>query len=140
MANAPHARQSLEELLGEPAILRWTTRYLKRLLIERPSIRARLLNPGGSIILMGTDAVENSSEYSAVIGNDVHLDLIEAEMTIQEFPAPDQIALMAWVDGLSPEQRAQFEGVRGRVKPRSEQRRAERKAHDVVESLNGTES
>lgn len=129
------SRPQLDELLGDPKALRWTTRYLKRLLIERSRIRARLENPGGSVILLGTEDLEKSSQYSSVIGNDFHLDLLEAEQAVNDMPVGDRVALMQWVDALNPKQAADFLSVRvGSVR-----RRAERKANDIVETLNGPE-
>lgn len=140
MADAPRTRRSLGELLGDPDVVRWTTRYLKRLLIERPAIRARLENPGGSVILMGADNIEHRGEYSPVIGNDIHLDLLEAEQAVASLPATDQQALLRWTGSLTPAQEAEYLEARGRVvKPASDRRQAERKAHSVVETLNDRE-
>lgn len=138
MANLPRANRSLAELLGDPPVVRWTTRYLKRLLIERSAIRARLENPGGSIILMASEQLDNSP-FSPVVGNDFHLDLIEAEEVINELPVGDRIALLDWVHSLTPAMVEEYLEVRGPVKRRSLQRQAERKAEDIVETLNDRE-
>ena len=97
----------------EERAVRYTPAYLRRLLIERHVIRARLVNPGGSVILFGVAAsVEQPNDYSAVVGNDFHLDLIEAEQVVSELPVEQQRALLAWADGLSSKQAAEYLGVR----------------------------
>jgi len=137
-ADVPRTRRSLEELLGDPPVVRWTTRYLKRLLIERSAIRARLENPGGSIILMATEQL-TQSPYTPVVGNDFHLDLIEAETVINELPLGDRITLLDWVHSLTPAQIEEYLDSRGPVKRRSMQRQAERKAEVIAETLNDRE-
>lgn len=138
MAVVPRTGRSLAELLGDPPVVRWTTRYLKRLLIERSAIRARLENPGGSIILMASEQLDQSP-FTPVMGNDFHLDLIEAEEVINELPLADRIAILDWVHSLTPAQAEEYLAVRGPVKRRSIQRQAERKAEVVVETLNDRE-
>jgi len=138
MAAVPSANRSLADLLGDPPVVRWTTRYLKRLLIERPAIRARLENPGGSIILMASEQLDQSP-YTPVVGNDFHLDLIEAESLINELPLEDRLALLDWVHSLTPAMVEEYLTARGPVKRRSIQRQAERKAEDMVETLNDRE-
>lgn len=137
-ATAARPHRSVEELLGDPPVVRWTTRYLKRLLIERSSIRARLENPGGSIILMATEQL-TQSPYTPVVGNDFHLDLIEAEEAVNELPIGDRIAILDWVQGLTPAQIEEYLDTRGPVKRRSMQRQAERKAEVIAETLNDRE-
>lgn len=136
MADAPRPRRSIAELIGDPDVVRWTTRYFKRLLIERPAIRARLENPGGSVILQGADNIEHRGEFSPVIGNDFHLDLLEAEGALAVLPAGDQHALLKWTDSLTPAQEAEYLDARGRVVKPVSDRQAQRKAAGVVESLN----
>ena len=140
MADVPRASGSLAELLGDPPVVFWTTRYLKRLLIERHAIRARLENPGGSIILMGSEKVERDPQYSPVVGNDFHLDLIEAEQEVNQLPDGDRLALMKWLNELPPAQVEDYRQARGRVKKKdSSDRQARRKAAAVVENLNARE-
>lgn len=56
---------------------------MRRLFADRDFIRAAVLNPGGSVILTGTDrSIESANDYSAQIGNDYHLDLLQAELEI----------------------------------------------------------
>lgn len=135
VAPVPRANRSLSELLGDPPVVRWTTRYLKRLLIERPAIRARLENPGGSVILLVHEQT-GENPFSQFMGNDFHLDLIEAEQEVLSLPAKDRIALLDWVHGLPEAQMEEYLEARGPVKRRSIQRQAERKADRIVETLN----
>lgn len=97
----------------EPKAVRWTTAYLKRLLIERHAIRAKLENPGGSIIVSPTRKAETTIgvDYSAVIGNDAHLDLLDAEVEVNRLPVDERIRLLVWCDSLSPESAASFLSV-----------------------------
>jgi hypothetical protein len=87
---------------------------------------------------MATEQLDNSP-FSPVVGNDFHLDLIEAEEVINELPAGDRIALLDWVHSLTPAMVEEYLAVRGPVKRRSLQRQAERKAEDIVETLNDRE-
>lgn len=113
---------------------RWTPAYLRRLLIERHHIRSALVNPGGSIILMGVAAtIENPTAFSSVVGNDFHLDLVEAESVLAELPTETRLALLAWADGLSSRQAAEYFGVR----PSALRKRRERAVSAVVEEITG---
>ena len=138
MANVPSTSRSLADLLGDPPVVKWTTRYLKRLLIERSSIRARLENPGGSIILMAIEQLD-ASPYAPTIGNDFHLDLIEAECEVNKLPLGDRMALLKWVHDLTPAQMQDYLQSRGRVSRRTDERKAQRKADAMVETLNARE-
>lgn len=118
----------------EERAVRYTKAYLRRLLIERHHIRAKLSNPGGSVILMGVAAsVENPVDYSSVVGNDFHLDLLEAEQVVLELPAQTRAALLAWADGLSSRQAAEYFGVR----PTALRKRRERALDTVAEEMSG---
>jgi hypothetical protein len=118
----------------DPPVVDWTTDYLKRLLVERDAIRAALYSPGASILLNRADrvGVEAQYSYSNVIGNDFHLDLIEAEKAVAALPKADRDALMAWVDGLTSQQASYFYGVR----PGAIRVRQHRAARRVTEALN----
>lgn len=97
--------------------------YLRKLLVERPYIRARLENAGGSVILTGVAAdTESLSEYSSQIGSSFHLDLIEAEMLLRELPQEQQVALAQWAAGLTPKQAAMYTNVKGTVTRKRRQR------------------
>lgn len=98
----------------EPRSVRWTTGYLKRLLIERHAIRAKLENPGGSVIVSSVRKAETEAvtEYSSVIGNDYHLDLLDAEMVVNGLPAVERVRLLLWCDGLNARDAAQFASAR----------------------------
>lgn len=111
MESLPRSRRALIDYY-DPPVVRFTNDYLKRLLIERHYIRARIENPGGSVILMGVAATtEQMSEYSASIGNAFHLDLIGAEQFVAKLSEGDQLTLMQWVDGLTSHQAASFSSV-----------------------------
>jgi DNA-directed RNA polymerase specialized sigma24 family protein len=114
--------------------VRWTTAYLKRLLIERHAIRAKLENPGGSVIVSSTRKAETEAvtEYSHVIGNDYHLDLLDAEKVVNGLPSPERVRLLLWCDGLSPTEAAQFASVR----PAALRKSRERTTKKIVEKLN----
>jgi DNA-directed RNA polymerase specialized sigma24 family protein len=90
--------------------------YLRKLLIERPKIRAKLLNPGGSVILTGTAAsTEQTTEYSSQIGSGPHLDLVEMEMQLAELPEEQRNALIAWAEGVTPREAAMYFSAKGAV-------------------------
>lgn len=130
----------------EPKSVRWTTAYLKRLLIERHAIRAKLENPGGSVIISSTRKAETEAitEYSSVIGNDYHLDLLDAEKVVNGLPVVERSRLLLWCDGLNPREAAEFASVRpGSLKrPATAMARA-RTLTKAIEKLNegtGTDS
>ena len=100
----------------EPRSIRWTPEYLKKLLIERHNIRAAVENPGGSIISGGAAQAADADQlpsYSSDIGNTAHLDLLEAEREVMTLDVQDQFELLAWCDGLTPKQAAQWANIRG---------------------------
>jgi hypothetical protein len=112
------ARVAYEVTAGwwEPNAVQWTTNYLKTLLIERHNIRAAIENPGGSIITGGVAQAADADQlpsYSSEVGNASHLDLIEAESEISRMDARDRIELLAWCDGLSPKQAADWANIKG---------------------------
>jgi len=112
------ARVAYEVTSGwwEPNSVQWTTNYLKTLLIERHNIRAAIENPGGSIITGGVAQAADADQlpsYSSEMGNASHLDLIEAETEISRMDARDRIELLAWCDGLSPKQAADWANIKG---------------------------
>lgn len=100
----------------DPEAVQWTTDYLKKLLIERHSIRAAIENPGGSIIAGGVAQAADADQlpsYSSVVGNDAHLDLLEAETEVNTLNPRDRMELLAWCDGLTPKQAAHFANIKG---------------------------
>lgn len=100
--------------------------YLRKLLIERPKIRAKLENAGGSLILTGTAAsTENGQDYSSQIGSGPHLDLIEMEMHLQELPEDQRNALIAWAEGVTPQEAAMYFSAKGSVLRKRRQRGVE---------------
>lgn len=119
----------------DPQSVYWTTHYLKKLLIERHAIRAALEHPGGSIITAGPAQAADVNElpsYSGVIGNDYHLDLIEAEGVVNTLEVRDRIELLAWCDGLSPSEASQWANIRGGKVRSSQPKRAGNRIHENV--------
>ncbi len=107
--------------------------YLRKLLIETPYIKARLLNPGGSVILMGTAAdTEAPQEYSSQIGSGFHLDLVEMEIKFRELPRDQQEALFAWSMGISPKEASLYFSAKGTVL----RKRRERGVTALTEKMN----
>lgn len=143
-----HARQPYEVTAGwyEPRSVFWTTDYIKTLLIERHNIRAAIENPGGSIITGGVAQAADADQlpsYSSEMGNASHLDLLEAEREVMALDARDRIELLAWCDGLSAKQAADWANIKGgkiRVSNQSASqkritRSAQRVADKVVENV-----
>jgi hypothetical protein len=114
LASNPSAYEGVRESYDSQGLYR-LNEYIKKLLIERHGIRAALENPGGSIITAGparaADADDMSTSYSSVIGNDYHLDLLDAEQAVNKLPLQERIETLAWCDGLSPKQAAQWANI-----------------------------
>lgn len=130
----------------EPQAVRWTTDYLKKLLIERHNIRAAIENPGGSIITGGAAQAADADQlpsYSSEMGNTAHLDLLEAEREVRTLEARDRMELLAWCDGLSPKQAANWANIRGgrvrSIRPDAARKRLRRHAEVVAERANSNE-
>jgi DNA-directed RNA polymerase specialized sigma24 family protein len=144
MANEGRTNEvSVTAYYSDPRSIRWTTEYLKKLLIERHGIRAALENPGGSIVAGGVAQAADADQlpaYSSVVGNDAHLDLLEAEREVNTLDVQDRIELLAWCDGLSPKQAAQWANLKGgRVRsyvPNAARRRLQRSVKTVAERAN----
>ena len=116
MANSSSGYEVAVPIYTGTSAIDWTTEYLKKLLIERHNIRAAIENPGGSIIAGGAAQAADADQlpsYSSVVGNDSHLDLLEAELEVNRLDVQDRIELLAWCDGLSPKQAAQWANLRG---------------------------
>jgi hypothetical protein len=113
----------------------YTTDYVRRLLVERRYIYARLTNQGGSIILRDSDVVDHDrpTGYSTEIGNSFHLDLIQLEMELQgmvdrgEYSKKEIDALITWADGMSAQEAAYYLHARGAVSVRKMRSRAAKK-------------
>lgn len=134
MAN-PTSTYEVTAAWHDPQSVYWTTHYLKKLLIERHAIRAALEHPGGSIITAGPAQAADVNElpsYSGVIGNDYHLDLIEAESVVNSLEVRDRIELLAWCDGLSPREAAQWANIKGGKVRSSQPKRAGNRIHENV--------
>lgn len=88
---------------------------------------------------MATEQLDQSP-FSPVVGNDFHLDLIEAEAEVNNLPVGDRIALLDWVQSLTPAQMEEYIEARGPVARKdSMDRQARRKADDIVENLSARE-
>lgn len=111
MAERKQAPREVVDLLT----LSFATRYMRRLFADRDYIRAAIMNPGGSVILTGVSRdLEGADEYSSQLGNDYHLDLIQAELEITnncphhqdapKFTAKQIAVILNWAGGLSQEE------------------------------------
>jgi hypothetical protein len=118
---------------GEPTALRFTSAYLRRLIIEAPYIYAKVTNPGGSIVLQGTAAsTESLNDYSSEIGNSYHSDLIDAAIILQErFSKDEREALYSWATGLNSKEAAALTQVKGNVIRKRRQRAVEKLAREL---------
>lgn len=111
----------------------YTNDYVRKLFLESPYIRARLTNPGGSVILRGTAAdTEAPQEYSVQIGSGFHLDLLEMELKFDELPEDQQQALIVWRNGVSPKEASMYFAAKGSVI----RKRRERAVDSVAKKLN----
>jgi hypothetical protein len=108
----------------DPAVLRYTTDYFIRLLVERHAIRSALFNPGGSVILTSTASrAEGAKHYSSVMGNDLHCDLLDAERIVNDLAPEDRLALLEWIDSMSAPESVYYAGVAPKsIKKRKEHR------------------
>lgn len=108
---------------GDPAVLRYTTEYFIKLLVERHAIRSALLAPAAPT-LKGTLATTEdvNHKYPTDIGNNIHLDLLEAEAIVNRLPLDQRRALIEWVDGMNSMESARFAAV----KPSTIRKRRER--------------
>lgn len=118
----PQARAYAPREVVDLLTLGFATRYMRRLIADRDHIRSAILNPGGSVILTGvTRYLEGTDEYSSQLGNDYHLDLLQAEIEItnncphkehQEQPFTDKqrAVLFDWAANVS-EQEAKLSGL-----------------------------
>lgn len=100
--------------LNDPEVFRYTTDYFVRLLKERHAIRSALLAPGSSITLRAVEATTEdvSQRYSSVIGNDIHLDLLEAEYLLSTLNKGEQKAVLDFCDGLSARESSYYDTVK----------------------------
>lgn len=137
MADTTGPGQGLEDVTDPTYDVK---RYVKRLLIERHGIRAAIESPGGSIILAAASLdLDALKTYSSVIGNDWHLDLIEAEQLVNELPVEQRLALLAWCDGMSPQDAAIYvskrTGSRKSTDAHAAYKRIDRAAEKVAEGI-----
>jgi hypothetical protein len=102
--------------LTEPDVIRYQTDYVRRLLVERHHIYAKVLNPGGSIILTSTARVddERPEEYASTIGSLFHVELMDLDASIKKAVWEKRIskdelaAMLSWVDGMTSQQAAVY--------------------------------
>jgi hypothetical protein len=135
-----HTTGSRYSPLGEPDAIKYTTDYVRRLLVERHHIYAKLYNPGGSVILTSTARVdsERGTEYTSMIGSTFHLDLIELDTALKEaidsgdFNKDEIEALLTWVDGMNSQQAAHYLHAAGPVTIRKRRSRGVRKLTDTL--------
>lgn len=129
---------------SDPAGLRQYPReYVRKLIAERHYIRAKLENPGGSVILTASALVdaERMDEYSSSIGSSFHLDIMELDIQIKDDILKRRItrqeveALLVWFDGLSSLEASKFLSAR----PSTIRKRQERALNKVTTGMNGEE-
>ena len=96
----------------DPQVLRYTTEYFIRLLVERHAIRSAMLAPAAPT-LRGTQATTEdvNHKYPTRIGNIVHCDLLDAEAIVNRLPLDQRRALLEWIDGLTSAESAKFSNV-----------------------------
>ena len=124
----------------EPWAVRLTSDYVKRLLLERHHIYAKLYNPGGSIILTASGIIDadRDVDYSSQIGSSFHLDLIDLEQRLQRLidekvcTKKEMEAVLTWLDGMNAVQAASYLNVR---KPATIRKRRERGLKKISEAL-----
>lgn len=120
---------------------RFTPAYVRRLLIERVYIYAKLYNPGGSIILRGTDSVDPDRPlgYSTEIGNTFHLDLIELDRQFAEAVKEGDLthkqvrAIQSWADGMNSRDAADYLRAKGPVSIQKMRQRAVKKLQERLD-------
>ncbi len=112
-------RESASKVIDDALAASYTTQYLRRLIAERAYIRAALYNHGGSIITHGSSLdLEGQDVYTSQIGNDFHLDLIEAEnVMVIELSKEQRDTLLEW--SLGVDERTANDLVRATNEPRS---------------------
>lgn len=119
----------------EPDAIRFTTPYLRRLIIEAPNIMEKIYNPGGSIILRGK-TTEHVSEYSSTIGSSLHNDLIDAGIILRDkFSKAEREALYTWAYGMTSEQASGYLGIRGSLVRKRRQRAVKKLRNELQDAL-----
>ena len=126
----------------EPDEIRFTPEYVKRLLVERHPIYAKLYNPGGSVILKSSDVVDHDRPlgYSTQIGNSFHLDLIELAKELQDAVDEGVItrsevkAMLTWADGMTSAQAANYLHATGSSNVRKLRERGKKKLQERLDA------
>lgn len=136
MDNRTSTRRATEQEINSHPV-NYTTGYLRRLIAERPYIRAALYNHGGSIITNGASLdLEGQDVYTSQIGNDYHLDLVETERIIMvELNGDQRKVLLMWAENIEDDLAAELM----RIKPGALRKRRQRAAERVVERMSGDE-
>jgi DNA-binding NarL/FixJ family response regulator len=118
----------------EPSSLRFTSKYIRKLIVEAQYIYARLHNPSGSIILQQSATTPSyMTNYSTSIGNSFHNDLIDVSIILKEKFSREEIRLIhEWALGLSSKQAANYYGVTGNV-IRKRRQRAVKKLREEID-------
>lgn len=108
----------------EPQVLRFTSKYIRKLIVEAPYIYERLYNPSGSIILhQHATTPSYMTSYSTSIGNSFHNDLIDVSIILNKnFSQEERRLIYDWAMGLNSKQAADYYGVTGNVVRKRRQR------------------
>jgi DNA-binding NarL/FixJ family response regulator len=122
---------------SEPSSLRFTTKYIRKLIVEAPYIYERLYNPSGSIILhQHMQTPSYMTQYSTSIGNSFHNDLIDVSIILKERFTKEEIKVIYdWATGLNSKQAADYYGVTGNVV----RKRRQRIVHKLRREIDGYE-
>jgi hypothetical protein len=128
----------------EPEVVRHQRDNVLRLLVERHHIRAKVENPGGSVIMTATDRVdhERPTGYSTEMGNPDHLDLLDLDVSIREAIRAGGLTkmevhnMLRWVDSMTDDQAAHFMHSRGSSRIRY-RRRVDRSTEQARSVENG---
>ena len=82
--------------------------------------------------------LEGRESYTSQIGNDFHLDLINAEdVVVHDLNGQQRVALLRWADGITDE--AISTEQLGKVKPGALRKRRQRAIESLQERLNDGE-
>lgn len=122
--------------------------YIRKLLVERFYVYARLFNPGGSIILRASDIVDHDrpTGYSTEIGNNFHLDLIELEQEFNNLidegilTQKEVEAILSWSQDLTPHQAADYIHSKGNASLRKMRSRGVTKLHERLSNGEGKDT
>lgn len=119
--------------------LRFTSKYIRRLIVEAPYIYERLYNPSGSIILQQHAASPSyMNSYSSSIGNAFHNDVIDVFVLLNErFSNEERRVIYDWAMGLNSYQAAEYYGVKGDVIRKRRQRVVDKLRKEIGDERKG---